>query len=393
MNRAFIVAVREVRTYLQDKGDLAFSLLLPIILFALMYGAFGGGTVFHGTAHIVNEDEGGEYSTIFLEQLEEIDALDVELLAAEDADAKLEDSDLLMVIYIPEDFSANLAAGEPTQLLFKQRGNGGDEGQIVASLVRGVAEQMNQEFQVYSQVRSVLAEWAATPELVSVYIQQYLDEERESPVVRVSEETVGSSPDPVKLFLPGIVTMFVLFAITLSARAIVEERKKGTLERLLTTRLSVGQLFVGKFLASVSRGFVQTLILLILAYIVFQLFTPLSFIECLVIALIFAAAASALGMIIAAIARSEDGATWIAVFFTMTMVMLGGTFFEVGEGSVLYTISQFSINTYANSAFNTVIAQGGSLADLGLELGVLAGVAVVGLVLSRILFKVMPGGK
>ena len=45
MNRAFIVAIREVRTYLQDKGDLAFSLLLPIILFALMYGAFGGDTV------------------------------------------------------------------------------------------------------------------------------------------------------------------------------------------------------------------------------------------------------------------------------------------------------------------------------------------------------------
>lgn len=76
----------------------------------------------------------------------------------------------------------------------------------------------------------------------------------------------------------------------------------------------------------------------------------------------------------------------------MAMVMLGGTFFEISEGP-LYTISRFSINTYANSAFNMIIAQGGSLADLGLELGVLAGVIVVGLVLSRILFKVMPGGR
>jgi len=75
------------------------------------------------------------------------------------------------------------------------------------------------------------------------------------------------------------------------------------------------------------------------------------------------------------------------------MVMLGGTFFAISEGSVLYTISRFSINTYANSAFNTVIAQGGSLADVGLELGVLAGVILVGLVLSRILFRVMPGGR
>ncbi len=393
MNRAFIVAIREVRTYLQDKGDLAFSLLLPIILFALMYGAFGGSTLFHGTANVVNEDEGGVYSTILLDQLEAIEEVDVELHSAEDADKKLDDSNLLMVIYIPEDFSEKLAAGEPTQLLFKQRGNGGDEGQIVANIVRGVTEQMNQQFQVYNQVNRALAGIAIPPEHINITVQRYLDEERANPTVVVNEQTVGTTVDPVKMFLPGIVTMFVLFALTLSARAIVEERKKGTLERLLTTRLSVGQLFFGKFLASVSRGFVQTLILLALAYIVFQIFTPLTFIQALFIILIFAAAASALGMVIAVIARSEDGATWIAVFFTMIMVMLGGTFFEISEGSFFYTLSRFSINTYANGAINTVMVEGGSLANLGLELGVLAGVAVVGLILSRVLFKVMPGGK
>jgi ABC-2 type transport system permease protein len=393
MNRAFILALREVRSYLQDKGDLAFSLLLPIILFALMYGAFGGDTLFHGTANVVNEDEGGKYSTILLDQLEAIEEVDVELYTAEDADKKLEDSDLLMVIYIPEDFSEKLASGEPTQLVFKQRGNGGDEGQIVASIVRGVAEQMNLQFQVYNEVNRTLAGIDIPQERISLTIEQYLNQERQSPTVVVNEQTVGTAIDPVKMFLPGVVTMFVLFALTLSARAIVEERKKGTLERLLTTRLSVGQLFFGKFLAGVSRGFVQTLILLVLAYIAFQVFTPLTFIQSLVVLLIFAAAASALGMVIAAISRSEDGASWIAVFFTMVMVMLGGTFFEITEGSVFYTISRFSINTYANSAFKTVIAEGGSLANLGLELGVMAGVAVVGLILSRILFKVMPGGK
>ena len=393
MNRALIVALREVRTYLQDKADLAFSLLLPIAIFALMYGAFGGESMFNGTAHIVNEDQGGTYSTFLLEQLNEHENIDVELLSPNEADSKLERSDLLMVIYIPKGFSNKLTSREPAQLLFKQRGNGGQEGQIVASLVRGVAEGMNQEFQVYGQVSNTLAGSNISQESIEITVQKFLDREGEHPIVGVREETVGSSPDPVNQFLPGIITMFVLFAITLSARAIVEERKKGTLERLLTTRLSVGQLFVGKFLASISRGFVQTLILLVLAYIVFQLFTPLSFFESLAIALIFAAAASALGLIIASIARTADQANWIAVFFTMVMVMLGGTFFEISEGSVLYTISKLSINTYANDAFKTIIAQGGSLADVGMELGVLAGVIVVGLVISRLLFRVMPGGR
>jgi len=393
MTRVLIVALREVRIYLQDKADLAFSLLLPIAIFALMYGAFGGESMFHGTAHVVNEDQGGTYSTLLLEQLGELENLDVELLSLSKADSKLDRSDLLMVIYIPEGFSDRLSSGEPAQLVFKQRGNGGQNGQIVASLVRGVTEEINQEFQVYGQVSNTLAGRDIPQESIEITVQKFLDREGEHPIVGVREETVGSSPDPVNQFLPGIITMFVLFAITLSARAIVEERKKGTLERLLTTRLSVGQLFVGKFLASISRGFVQTLILLVLAYIVFQLFTPLSFVEALVIALIFAAAASALGLIIASIARTEDQATWIAVFFTMVMVMLGGTFFEISEGSVLYTISKVSINTYANDAFKTIIAQGGSLADVGMELGVLGGGIVVGLGLSRIFFRVMPGGR
>ena len=393
MIRALIVALREVRTYLQDKADLAFSLLLPIAIFALMYGAFGGESMFHGTAHVVNEDEDGTYSTIILEQLNELENLEVELLSPQKADSKLDRSDLLMVFYIPKRFSDKLASGEPAQLIFKQRGNGGDEGQIVASIIRGVVEEMNQEFLVYNQVSNALAGSGIPQGQIETTTQELLDREREQSIIGVREETVGSSPNLVNQFLPGVVTMFVLFAATISASVIVKERRLGTLERLLTTRLSVGQLFIGKFLAGISRGFIQTLILLALGYIVFRLFTPLSFIECLAIALIFAAAASAVGLVIASIARSEDGAVWIAVSFTMATTMLGGTFFRIPESSALYTISRFSINTYANTAFNAVIAQGGSLADVGLELGVLAGVTIIGLILSRILFRAMPGGR
>jgi len=358
-----------------------------------MYGAFGGQDMFHGTVHVVNEDQGGTHSALLLEQLDELDNLDVNLLSRSEADSKLERSDLLMVLYIPEGFSSKLISGEPVQLVFRQRGNGGWEGQIVASIVRGVAEDMNREFQVRSQVSRAVAGRNIPQESIEITVQKFLEQEDEQPLVGIREEAVGSKPDMVNQFLPGIVTMYVLFAITISARAIVEERRRGTLERLLTTRLSVGQLFMGKFLANISRGFLQTLILLVLSYIVFQLFTPLSFIECLVIALIFAAAASALGMVIASVARSEDAAVWTGVVFTMAMVMVSGTFFAIPEGTVLETISRISINTYANDAFKTIIAEGGSLADLGVELGILAGVAVVALGVSRILFRVMPGGK
>ena len=392
MIRAFHIALNEVKLYLQDKGDLAFSLLLPIVTFALIYGAFGGETLFQTTAYVVDEDE-GVYSSVLLEQLEAVEGVDVELISASQADTKLDRSDVLLVTYIPDGFSEALASGERTNLIFRQRGNSGQEGQIIASIVRSIAEDINQEFQVHQQVRESLQGKGIAEDRIEVTVQELLEQEREKPVVTVSEETVGGSPDFVNQFLPGIVTMYVLFAIAMAARVIVEERRKGTLERLLTTRLSIGQLFIGKFFASISRGFVQTLILLGLSYAVFQIFTPLSFLASLVIAIIFAAAASAIGLIIASIARSEDGASWIAVVFSVITFMIGGTFFEIAEGTTLYTISRISINSYANKAFDTIIAQGGSLADVGTELGILAGVMVVGLVISRLIFRAVPGGK
>jgi len=392
MKRALFITLNEVRLYLQDKADLAFGLLLPIVTFALMYGAFGGQTMFKATAQVVNEDKGA-YSTQLLEQLDKVEGIKVELLTADEADAKLARSDLLMVLFIPSGFSDSLVSGGKGELLFKQRGNGGDEGQILASIIRSVAEEMNQEFQVRHQVNSTLTGTGIPEDRIEVTVQNYLAKERQQPAVGVVEEVVGGSPDFVNQYLPGIVTMYVLFALTLSARTIVEERKRGTLERLLTTRLRAGELFFGKFLASVARGFVQTIVLLGLSYAVFQMFTPLSFLESLVVCLIFAAASAALGMVIASIARSEDGATWIAVVFTLIMVMMGGTFFQVSEGSILDTIGKGSISTYANEALRMVVAEGGSLGDTIGNLAVLAGVAIAGLLISRLLFRVIPGGK
>jgi ABC-2 type transport system permease protein len=210
--------------------------------------------------------------------------------------------------------------------------------------------------------------------------------------VGIKEISVGTKPNTVKDFLSGIITMYVLFAISLSAAALVDERRKGTLERLLTTHLTIGELFAGKFLASVLRGFIQTFILLALSYAVFQIFTPLSFIESLLIALLFATACSAIGLLIASAVRTQDSATWIGVFFTMTMTMLGGTFFTISKGTTLYTFSKLSVNGYANDAFKTLV-NNGNFSTLGVDISVLVGVTLVGLILSRFIFKALPQGK
>ena len=221
MSRPLVLALREVRSYLQDKGDLAFTLLLPIAIFALMYGAFGGTTLFHGTAYIVNQDPGGQYSTILLERLEKLNNLDVNLLSATEAESQLQKANLQMVAYIPPEFSSDLASGNTARIVFRQRGNGGQEGQIVASIIRGKAQEISQDAALKEAVKTASGSTQAHADNIT---QRFLDNEVSSPFVTVKEVPIGSVPNPVNQFLSGVITMFVLFATSISSQALVEER-------------------------------------------------------------------------------------------------------------------------------------------------------------------------
>lgn len=394
MKRAWQITVNEVKLYLQDKGDLAFGILLPILTFALMYGAFGGQTMFTATARVVDNDNGA-YSQQLIEQLDAVDGITVEVVTEERAGTLLDRSDLLTAFYIPAGFSDTLASGGQTQITVKQRGNGGQEGQILLSILNGVAEKINQSFQTRYAVAANLEGMDISAARIDTVVQDLLNEQSdpEKALVGITEEYVpgSGSSDFVNRFLPGIITMYVLFSLTLVAPTLVEERKRGTLERLLTTRLGVGELFLGKFISIVARGFIQTLILMALSYAVFQMFTPLSFLACLVVVIIFSASAAGIGIIIASLSRTDSAANWIAVVVTMFMTMVGGTFFELVGSGGLHTLSKFSLNTYANDALKTIITAGGSLGDTWQNLVILAAVAVGGLIISRLIFKAVPG--
>jgi len=393
MKKILFIALKEVISFLRDKGDLSFSLVLPIAIFALIYGAFGSSLQFSGTAYIVNEDPGGRYTDLFLQCLSENPGLSLMQISAASAERKLARSDIQMVVEITPGFSENLENGKSTSLIFKQRGNGGTDGQIIAGLVRAAADSISRELLAVAQVKDAVANIGIEQQQIEMTVQKFLVEEQASPFLTIGETLTGDRPEPVNQFLPGVVTMYVLFSVNLTAQALVEERRKGTLERLLTTRLKISELFIGKFLAYTMRGFIQTMILLALAYAVFRIFTPVSFLAAMVVALVFAAATSSIGIIIGSLARTENQATWIAVFFTMLMVTLSGTFMPVSEGSLLGRLSKFALNTYANDAFRTLITEGGSLLATRAELLVMAGLAVVGMLISRLVFRAVQGGK
>ena len=385
MLRPWHIAVLEVKRFVVDPGRLAFSLALPIVLFALMYGAFSESGQFNGTAHIVDLDD-GPVARELIASLERVDGLQVKLHTSAEADQALDRANVLSVAVIPEGFSEGLTAGTPVSITFKQLGSGGQEGQIAASIVQGAALDLAGEAQVHAQVRDALKETALTAAKINETVASLLDQARESPPVAVKSRTIGGQADPLSRLLPGIMTMFLLFSVTLGATTLVEERRIGTLERLMTTRLSIDQLFIGKFLAGASIAALQALILLALAFIVLQIAGPMVFLETIVFAALIAASVSAAGLVIGSLARTPDQANWIAVFFTMAMTVFAGTFFDVGDSGPLAVISRFTINKYSIDGLAGIVA-GGGLGQQGFEAAVLMGIAVVCLVVARIAFR------
>ena len=404
MLRPLHIALLELKLFLNNRAELAFSIALPILLFALMYGALSNDSEVFTPASVVDLD-GGPHARELVRRLDSLAAVEVEERTDADADAALDRSAILFAVVIPAGFSEAMEAGEPAPLVFRQRGNGGDTGQIVAAIVRGIARDMATDARVRVQVQRALAGSGVPAERIEAEVGAQLASMRASPPVAVEVwrppynklrewmEEEESGDDLFSRLLPGLIVMFVMFSVTLAAQAMVEDRRTGTLERLMTTRLGVNQLFAGKFLSGVARAMFQTVVMLSLAFAVFWPGGPLAFVELLAFALLAAAAFTGVSLVIGAVARTRNQAAWAAVFFTLLMVVFSGTFFEIAEGSLMHSISRATINAYAIDAMQNIIGKGEHLGQQWLEMAVMAGVAVVGLSVARLLFRITPEGR
>ena len=391
--RPILIALLELRRYVRDRGQLAFSLLLPVALVAVMVGAFGGESTFRGTATVVDLDRSVR-SRDLLDRIDAVDGVKLELVDEAKADRWLEGSARLMAMVIPSGFGAKLDDPAVVPAVeFRMRGNGGQEEQVVASIVQGLVTEMASEAALIHRVESAMEGSGAPAEAIEQAVTRALENEAARPVITVAIEDTGGSEDPINLFLPGIITMITMFAVTMSAGAMVEERDLGTLERVLTTRLSVGGLFMGKFLANLARGCLQVLILVTLGWVVFRSFGPAAYGEALVVSGLLAACAGAVGVLIAGVARTPDQATWAGTTVTMMMAVFGGSFFQIPESGIFRTLSYLTINRYGNLPLQGIMGQGEHLGSYVVELVALAGIAVVVLLIARPLFSVLRTGR
>jgi ABC-2 type transport system permease protein len=393
--RPLLIGLREVRSFLADPGALAFALALPLVMVALMLAAFGGETTFSGTAYIVDRDNGHQAERL-LEELRSIDGLSVSLLSASEAEDRIDRSAILMYTEIPAGFTAAIDAGGDVDLIQYQRGGGGQVGQIVSSMIRGALQRLTVERDLRAQTSRMLTllEVETGDEEIDQQVQTAAATIRTSPAVAVetvSPDDEDTAPLAASLF-PRIAAWMVLFTVAISAQTFILERRTGTLERLLTTRLTFNELFTGKWLAYFLRGYLQFLVLFAIAGLFFDFFTTQSWLLACLFGMVATAAISSIGLVIATLVRSENQAIWGAVFFTMAMAVLGGTFFDSASGDLFGIVSRFTVTWWMNTAFDSLLIDREGIGSIATPVAVLLAITVIGLVVSRYLFKPLPGG-
>ncbi len=396
-DRPLALAGKDLKLFFKDGQALFFSLALPLVLVFLMVAAFGGQTQFNAKAYVVNLDQGAA-GTEFIQRLDEVPEVTVEVTDQALAERRLEASNIYSYIIIGPDFSAKLEAGEAPPLTIRQRGTGGTEGQVANSYAIGIARELAGERLLARKVQAILASIGRPEDLAVAMakVEELYAQAKATPAMTVAEQAVGGRPEVAAVYLPGLVTMFTAFAIALTAVGLVEERKNGTFERLMTTRLSRGELLSGTWLGSFARGMVQVVVLFVLAWIFLRIFTPASFAAVMVFGMISVTAVAGLGLVIASIARTPEQANWIAVFSTMIMTVLGGSFFDTaGAKGLLGLLTRFTYNFWANDGFRRIILKGEGLTSAGIlqDGAVLVGIGVASWAIALAFFRMRGDAK
>ncbi|NUO61926.1 MAG: ABC transporter permease [Hamadaea sp.] len=192
--------------------------------------------------------------------------------------------------------------------------------------------------------------------------------------------------DRVALIMLGLFPFIIMFLVT--SIAMLRERTTGTLERLLTTPLRRTDLLFGYGIAFGVAAAIQATIASALAYWLLDLDTAGSPALVILIAVTNAVLGVALGLLASAFAQTEFQAVQFMPVVALPQILLCGLFVPRDQmAGWLQAISDVMPLTYAVEALQQVGAHPEATATMWRDLGIVAGVVVLALVLASLTLR------
>jgi ABC-2 type transport system permease protein len=224
---------------------------------------------------------------------------------------------------------------------------------------------------------------------------------RKRPLVVVTQSqpaSLGAGEDVkitgVQIGVPGFAVLFIFLTAQLTARSIYEEKKTGTFRRLLAAPIGKWPMLVGKLIPN----FVVVVAQVVFLFAAGMVLLPLIGLDALrlgndipalvLLVLAIALCCTTLGVLIAAVARTEAQIGGIAALVLWVLAFLGGAFiplFLVNES--MATLGQVTPHYWAVTGFYDLLTRGQGLTAVLDSILVLVGFSAVFFVIGAWRFE------
>lgn len=353
---------------------------LALILFAPIMAMFVFGIAFSGEVNgvdivIVNHDQGyfiPQFNmTMKLSEdvISNLDSGTVKITFVDDYDKAVErvrSGDDYSMAYFPENFTKSL----------------------VVPLMEHGKQVENGTLQIRSDQSNVNVASAVLKAFMDALSKTIEEKGFTSPIaVDTSSPVYGEGARFIDMFVPGIMG-FVVFLLTtlLTLITFVGERTRGTLDRLMASSVTEGEVVMGYAIAFGIIGMVQVGILLSLAILVFNIIVVGNPLIAFLIASLLGVVSVSLGILLSSLAQRESQAIQFFPFIVLPAFLLSGVFWPLEAiPGWLRPVSYFIPVTYAVEGLRSVLLRGWGLAEIWqdiLIIGIFAVVFLTGAILS-----------
>jgi ABC-2 type transport system permease protein len=399
--KALIVAGKDIWIFLKDRGQVFALFLLPLVFilaFAFGYSALADEVELIPLP-VVNLDPDGEMAKEMIDSLNRDRGLQVKLYAQDDAQAALEAEEIERVVIIPAGFTQDMAAGRQVTLILTNGPKANTANtDTIQRMVDGVAKDLSLQTQLLAGFQQMGNMMQAAPQDVQVFTTErsvaqarsQFERAKTQPLVSV-EQTLSEvylrgdrTWNAMEIYVPRFTVLFVFLTAGATALAIYTEKRLGTFRRLLTAPIAKGELLAGKAIPNLIIVILQIVVIFGTGVLLLPLLGldrislgdhPLALIA---VSVLVALCSTSLGLLIAALARTESQITAIAQVALWVMAALGGAFIPTWVmGEFLGSVGKFVPQYWAIEAFTNVMVRGQGLAEIATELAVLAGFTVV----------------
>jgi len=206
--------------------------------------------------------------------------------------------------------------------------------------------------------------------MVAVSVRDVVGEKKKSPMI--------------SYYAAGVGVMFLLFTASAAGGSLLDESDSGALDRVLSARVTMTTLLLGKLTWSALLAFAQLTIMFLWAAFIFHLDFFSHIPGFIVMTAITSFAVASFGMLLASLARTRGQLAAFSTLIILTMSALGGSMFpKFIMSDTMIRVGYFTFNSWAISGYQKIFWRDEPIRNLGPEAAVLVSSGIVLFLLAR----------